>query len=433
MFKTSLKTFSALCALLVAFTSGGQAQESMPLSLDQARQHALEHNKNLANAGLAVDEASLMLRETIAQGLPQVNATIDYQNFFGSTASFGDFPQMEIEFSPTSNLGVSVGQLIFSGSYIVGIQTARLYREMSNTSLEKSALEIKAQVSQAYYLALISMESQQIVDANLENMREMLTRTRTMVDVGVAEEVDFDQLSVQVAMLEDAQRAAGRQVELAMNMLRLHMGLTADTQIELTDNLEQIIETTNYRESLTESFALNESPDFRLMQLQTDIAEKQVNMQRAAYLPSITGFYSFTEKLLKPEFDLTPNHVIGLNIEIPVFSSGARRARVSQARVNQEMALNQRELLVQQLSIQEKQLRFNLSNSIEQYESQLSNLEVARRVINSINNKFEQGLVSSLDLTTANSNYLQAENSYISALMQLMDAHLELEKLLNTL
>lgn len=433
MFKTSLKTFSALCALVITFATGVQAQESMPLSLDQARQHALEHNKNLANAGLAVDEAGLMLRETIAQGLPQVNATIDYQNFFGSTASFGDFPGMEIEFSPTSNLGVSVGQLIFSGSYIVGIQTARLYREMSKTSLEKSALEIKAQVSQAYYLALISMESQQIVEANLENMREMLTRTRTMVDVGVAEEVDFDQLSVQVAMLEDAQRAAGRQVELAMNMLRLHMGLTADTQIELTDNLEKIIETTNYRESLTEPFALNESPDFRLMQLQTDMAEKQVNMQRAAYLPSITGFYSFTEKLLKPELDLTPSHVVGLNMEIPIFSSGARRARVSQARVNQEIALNQRELLVQQLSIQEKQLRFNLSNAIEQYESQLSNLEVARRVINSINNKFEQGLVSSLDLTTANSNYLQAENSYISALMQLMDAQLELEKLLNTL
>ena len=425
--------YTCLAFLVPVVTAHGQAV--MPLSLEEARQHALEHNKNLVNAGLAIDEADKMLRETIAQGLPQISATADYNNFFGSTASLGGMPGAEfiIEFNPTSNLIFNVGQLIFSGSYIVGIQSARLFKEVTETSLEKTELDILAQVTQAYHLALVSKESRNIVASNLDNMRDLLEKTRAMVDVGVAEELDYDQLTVQAGMLEDALRAADRQVELSLNMLRLQMGMTADAEITLTDELDQILGFSDPQASLAKPFHLAENPDFRLMQLQTNLAERQIQMERAAYLPTLSGFYNYTEKLLKSEFDITPNHVIGLNLSIPIFSSGARKARVDQARINLKIAENQKELLSEQLEIQEKQLRFNLNNAIEQYESQLSNLEVARRVFESFNRKFEQGMVSSLDLVTANNNYLQAENGYVSAVMQLMEAHLELEKLLNTL
>ena len=422
-------------AISVSMQDAMTAQEegSMPLSLEDARKYALAHNKVLANAGLAVDEAGSRLRETIAQGLPQVSATVDYNNFFGSTASLGAFPGMMIEFNPTSNLSVSVGQLIFSGSYIVGIQTAKLFREVTETSLEKTELEIRAQVTQAYQLALVSQEYRKILGANLDNIRDLLGKTRALVDVGVAEEVDYDQLTVQVSMLDDAVRAADRQVELSLNMLRLQMGMDAAQEITLTDDLNRIISGSDYRSSLGTPFSLQDNPDFRMMSLQTGMAGKQVQLQRAAYLPTLTGFYNFTEKLLKPEFDITPNHVIGLNLSIPIFESGVRKHRVQQARINLEVAENQQELLSQQLKIQEKQLRFNLNTAIEQYESQLKNLEVARRVYRNFDNKFRQGMVSSLDMITANNNYLQAENSYVSALMQLLEAQVALETLLNTL
>ncbi len=419
--------------ILLFIVSRVGAQEALYLSLEDARQYALEHNINLANAELAVDEASAGLRETIYQGLPQLNAAVDYSNFFGSTATLGAMPGFEIEFNPTSNLGISVGQLIFSGGYIVGIQTAKLFREVTKTSREKSELEIKAQVAQAYYLSLISMASKEIIGSNLNNMQDLLEKTKALVDVGVAEELDYDQLSVQANMLADAVRAADRQVELSLNMLRLQMGMTAEQSIVLTDDLEGLVGRSDFRNSLIMPFSLQDNPDFRLMSLQTGLAGKQVKLERAAYLPTISGFYNYTEKLLKPEFDITPKHVIGLNVNIPIFSSGVRQSRVNKARINMEVVENQLELLSQQLQIQEKQLRFNLNNALEQYESQLANLEVARRVHRSFNNKFAQGMVSSLDMITANNNYLQAENSYVSSLLQLMEAHVAMEKLLNTL
>ena len=428
-----IKKTMALCVTFLLAGFGGFSQAAIQLSLDDAVSYALEHNKNLVNAGLAVNEADARLRETIAQGLPQLNAAVDYSNFFGSTATLGAMPGFEIEFNPTSNLGISVGQLIFSGSYIIGVQTARLFQEVTKASMERSELEIKAQVSQAYYLSLVSFESREIIGANLANMQDLLEKTRALVDVGVAEQLDYDQLSVQASMLSDAVRAADRQVELSLNMLRLQMGMPAGQKINLTDDLNQIVSRSDFRGRLITPFILDDHPDFRLVSLQTGIAEKQIRMEQAAYLPTVSGFYNYTEKLLKPEFDITPKHVIGLNVSIPIFSSGVRRSRVHQARINHEVAENQLDLLSQQLLIQEKQLRYNLNNAIEQYESQVVNLEVARRVNQSFNQKFQQGMVSSLDMITANNNYLQAENSYISSLMQLLDARLSMDRLLNEL
>ncbi len=411
----------------------GQNQPEVRLSLDDARSYALEHNRNLINAGLGVDEAGEMLKEAISNGLPQLSATVDYNNFFGSTASLGLMPGMEIEFNPTSNLSVSVSQLIFSGSFFVGVQSAKLYKEVASTSKEKTALDVKSQVTQAYYLVLVSQQFRDVVASNLNNMEDLLEKTRSMVDVGIAEELDYDQLTVQYGMLEDGFRAANRQVELAENMLRLQMGLTADVAVVLTDPLEFLVADASIGESLAMPFSLDRNLDYQLMELQTGLAEKQILMEQSAYLPTIAGFYNFTEKLLKPEFDLTPNHVIGLNMSIPIFSSGMRRSRVNQARIGLEMAQNQKALVSEQLQIQEKQLRFNLQTALEQYERQVSNLEVARRVFQSMTSKYEQGLVSSLDLTTANTNYLQAENSYISSLLQLMEAQVAMATLLHSI
>jgi outer membrane protein TolC len=355
---------------------------------------------------------------------------VDYNNFFNSTASLG---AMTFTFNPTSNLNVSVGQLIFSGSYIIGIQTAKLFKEVTETSREKTELEIKAQVSQAYYLSLVSDRSRSIVGENLNNMKDILKKTQAMVQVGIAEDLDYDQLSVQANMLENALKSAERQVEISLNMLRLQMGLDAVVELVLTDNLEDIVLNADFNSSLLMPFELNNHYDYQLLQLQTSVSEKQVLLEKAAYLPTITGFYNYTEKIKKPELDFAPKHVIGFNVSIPIFASGIKQARLNQAKINLMITENQKELVSEQLQIQERQLRYNLKTALEQYQSQKANAEVAERVYKNIKLKYQQGIVSSLDLTTANSNYLQTENSFISSYLQLLNTYTEMEKFLSNL
>ncbi len=430
---TGLLQCCIVLCIVFAIAPKSYAQAPVQLSLDSAKQCALDYNKTIANADLSVDDARARLRETVAQGLPQIHATVDYSNFFGSSASLGNFPGMRITFNPTSNLGLTVSQLVFSAGWIVGIQSAKLYREMMKAGRENTRATILAQVTEAYTLCLVSERIRQGLTENLENMQTVLDQTKVMVDVGMAEELDYDQLAVQVGTIGDALKAAERQVEISLNMLRLLIGVPAEQIITLTDGIETLVAHADFRGSLDRPFSLEANPEYRMMALQTDIARRAVRLEQSTLLPTITGFYSYTEKLLKPEFDITPKHVIGLNLSLPLFTSGLRLHRIEQAQLNTQIAENKMELLTRELAIREKQLRYNLSNAIDQYENRRTNMEVAKKVFMHMNNKYQQGMVSSLDLTTAHNTSIQAENNFYNALLQLIQSQVALDRLLNTL
>ncbi len=369
-------------------------------------------------------------------GLPQINASLDYSNFMGASIeiSFAEgAPPTLIPFKPTSNLAVTVGQLIFSGNYIVGLQAARIYKELAKSGYEKTELDIKQQVASSYYTVLVAERSYEIIMQNLENMRDVYEKTNAMYGVGIAEATDVDQMAVQVTTMENAANASERQIELSYNLLRLQLGVDAATEIALTESMDEILLRVDFESTLVHEFDINGNIDYQMMNTQQLLSQKQVSLAKMNYLPTVSGFYSRTEKILRPDFDMTPPNVIGVQMSIPIFSSGSRKSQVDLAKINHETAMNNKELITDQLLIQEKQLRFNLRSGMEQYESQKKNVEVSKRVYDNINLKYEQGLVSSLDLTTANNNYLQSETGYITALMQLLNAQLELDKLLNKL
>ena len=411
-------------------------QESLSLNMLEAQQYAIEYNRVVRNAGLAVDAAQEELWAAISMGLPQVNASVDYSNFMGAVIEIsfqGGLEPTRIPFKPTSNFAITVGQLLFSGNYIVGLQAARIYKELVASGYEKTELDIKQQVANSYYTVLVAEKSHSIIIQNLDNIKDVYDKTSAMYSVGIAEVTDVDQMAVQVTNLENAVNSAERQIELAYNLLRLQLGVDAETDLSLTESMDDILLRMDFAGTLAGEFEIDGNIDYQMMNTQQLLSQKQVDLARMNYLPTLSGFYSRTEKILRPDFDMTPANVIGMQMSIPIFSSGSRKSQVDRAKINYETTLNNKELLTDQLLIQEKQLRFNLRSGMEQYESQKENVAVSRRVYNNINLKYQQGLVSSLDLTTANNNYLMAESSYITALMQLLNAQLELDKLMNKL
>lgn len=408
------------------------AQEKLSLDLEAARDYALNYNKTIKNSGLSVEQSQERLKETIAAGLPQVNATTDYSNAMGAEISIQfdeSLPPSKIPIKPTSNFNLQVGQLIFNGSYIVGIQTAKLYQKLSEKSLVKTEQDIASQVVESYYLVLVSEESLKILNANLENLQTVYKKTAPMVSVGMMEKVELDQLSVQVNSLKNAVKSAERQYEMAQNLLRLQLGVSAETELELTENLSEILEKTDTGSSVSGSFDVVQNIDYQLLNVQEAMTEKQVDLQKAAYLPTISGYYSYTYKILKPAFDMSPPHVLGLQMNIPVFSSGERRSKVKQAKIDLETTKNNKALLEDQLSIQYKQLSFNLISALESFENQKDNVKVSREVYKSLKSKFEQGVISSLELTTADNNYLKAESDYLTAMLEVLKAQNDLETL----
>jgi outer membrane protein len=416
---------------LCLWTGRAQAQDKLVLDVSAAREHALLYNRNIKNSGLAIDQSQERLREAISAGLPQVNASADYSNAMGAQISIQfdeNMPPTQIPIRPTSNFNLQVGQLIFNGNYIVGIQLAKLGRILSEKNLKKTEQDVVSQVTESYFLTLLSEESLRILRNNTENLKDIYRKTEPLVKVGMMDKLELDQLSVQVNSLSNAVRSAERQFEMAKNMLRIQMGVTAETELELTDNLVDIIEKEIGPDSdLNFDMALN--ADYQLLEVQEELTEKQIDLQKAAYLPTVTGFYNYTYKLLKPAFDMSPPHIVGLQMNIPVFSSGERRSRVRQAKIDLETTKNNKALIEEQLDIQFRQLQFNLKNTWENYETQKRNVEVSREVYLNLRRKFELGMISGLELTTADSNYLQAESEYLTSLLEVLRSRNALETL----
>ena len=413
--------------ILLFLFQGVFAQEKLSLDIEAAKEYALNFNKTIKNSGLSVLQSQESIKEAIATGLPQLNATVDYSKQMGKDISFGE---ITIPLKPSSNFNLQLTQLIFSGSYIVGIKSAKLYERFSEQNREKTEIDVVSDVVENYYLSLMADESLRILESNLKNLQTVYDKTKPIVSVGMKEKVELDQLAVQVNSLRNAVSSAERQRELTKNMLRLQLGVSADTEIELTETLDQLIEDVNFGQAgFSNAFDLNNNVDFQILLMQEQLNQKQVDLQKAAYLPTVSGFYTYTYKILKPAFDVSPPHIIGLQMNIPLFSSGERRSKVIQAKFDLEAAKNSKEQMGDQLSIQYKQLTFNLLNAIEKYETQKENVEVSREVYKSLKTKYEQGLISSLELTTADNNYLAAESDYLNSMLEVLRAQNELNTL----
>ncbi len=432
-----MRTKSILIILIVVFIPGWiYSQDTLSLSLGQAREYALEYNKLVENAALAVELAQKKINESVSSFLPQADLSMDYSNYLGAEMefSFGDgLPPQTIPFNPTSNLYVRVSQMIFSGNFIVGLQMLKIYKEMSSTNYLKAEQSIRENTTRAYHNALVSELSIDIINENIVNTRQIYENTKAMVSVGMAEKLDLDQFEVQMSILENALKSAERQRELAYNLMRFQLGVPAGTPIKLTDPLDYFLENFDFTGVSNPTFNIEKNLDYQVIMSQERLAMKQVDMQKTNYLPVISSYYQYTNKILKPEFDLSPKNVVGLSLNFPILSSGMRNSQVNQAKIQYETTKNNKSLLEDQLLLQERQVRFNLENAIDQYLNRKNNVDVTYRIYKNYQFKYEQGVASSLDLSTSNNNYLQAESDYLYSILSLLDAQLSLQKLLNTL
>ena len=182
-----------------------------------------------------------------------------------------------------------------------------------------------------------------------------------------------------------------------------------------------------------DTFNIENNVDFKLVELQGEIAKKSIDMAKASYLPSLVAFYSYTKQIKEPNFNMTPENVLGFQLNVPIFAGGLRKSKLGQAKIDFDISENTKDLLTDQLTLQENQLSYNYKNLNEQYLSQKENVVVSKEVLDQMDLKFQQGIVSSLDLTTSNNDYLTAETDLTGTILKLLNAELELRKLKNKL
>lgn len=412
-------------------TDGTQTtQPILSLSLDQARQYAVKHNRQMANSTYAQKKAEAQKWQAISTMLPQLQLQYAYNNFLDHEMDFGP---MKVAMPATGTFTAQASMTV-SGAQIVGAQLAKMSADLSKINTEKSNQDITSNVTQTYYSILMLEKTNLLLKENLENIKTLQAATDEAVRVGVSEETDADQLKVQVASMKNTINSTERAIATLYNSMKLQLGASVTDSITLTDSIGNLLSADKALQLLGQQLSLNSNNEYRVLKAQTDLARKQITAAWWNYGPQITAFYQYHNQQTFADggLDMQPPHTIGIQATWTPFTSGGNYAKLKAAKIDYATATNSLDLMSDNLRIQDSQARFNLNSAYENYKTQEENLDVTAKVLTSTTNKFKYGTASSIDVTTASSNLIAAQNNYVSAMTDLVNAQITLEKLLNT-
>ncbi|HHX58133.1 MAG TPA: TolC family protein [Clostridiales bacterium] len=406
------------------------AQDSLHLSLEEAQNYALEKNRALKNASLDVRISEASRWQTIATMLPQVSAAVDYSNLFDYSIDFGPVGKISMPNSLTTNLTAAVA---FSGAQVVGVQLKDIVTKMSNIQLRQTEKEVTDQIKTLYYSALVMEETTSLLEKNQGNLEKLLEFTEQSVHVGVSEQTDADLISVQVASMKTTINSTKRSIEMIYNAMRLHLGLDVNSEIELTQNIDELMDTGKSLSLVETDFVLGNNYNFQLLEENLNLAHKQITLKKWDYAPSLSAFYQYNKikNYGGGGFNSTPPNMMGFSIKVPIFSSGMRYRAVTEAKLSYEQNQNNYDESRESLIIQHRQLTYNLSSASESFETQKKNMVVIQRVFDNVSRKYEQGMASSLDVTNSGTELISAQSTYVQSLLDVVNAQIELEMLLN--
>ncbi len=402
---------------------------ALSLSLEEAQDYAVKANRSLRNANLSVQEAYAQRWQTIAQMLPQANASWGYSSMCGYKMKFGG---MDISMPDYSTTGVSASVGI-SGTAVVGAVLNTIAIDMQKISLEQSEDNLRANVKTSYASVLVLQDVVALLDSSLQNVEKLATMTQRSVDVGAAEQTSADQIMVRVNTLRNNINSNKRSTQLAIASLKVLLDVPVETELTLTTTLDDMLSAEAVLNLLGQDFSIANNLNYQTLQKNVELAKANVHLAAWAYGPTVSAGYQYSNQHYYSEggFRMTPPHSISFTVSMPLWSSGKRAAGVVEKKIALEEARNTLAETTDNLGIQDQQLRYTLQNAFESYLTEKENLDVTQRVFQSTTNKYNYGTSSNLELVNASNDVITAQSNYVQAVLTLVNAEVELDKFLN--
>jgi outer membrane protein TolC len=433
--------------LLMCFSYGFTQETAARFSLQEAIDYALENNRQVKNAGRDIEAAESQKWETTATGLPQIDASVNYQNFLipqlqGIPSDFSDpsSPLVPLFFGAeqTTVASARLSQLLFDGTYIVGLQSAKVFLEISKKAKVKTDLDVRKAVINAYGNVLISEESVLILEKNIAILQKNLEETQSIYENGLEEEESVEQLQITLTGLQSDLNNAKRIKSIAIQMFNITLSIPYDANTTLTDTLEDLTLQTINLETQTLEFDAKQTVDYQIANNNKVSNELLVKVEKAKALPSLSaslsgGFNSFSNgfTVLDTNSQWYDYAVLGVNLNIPIFSSGMRNASTQRAEINLEKAEDDLVEAEQQLNLQIASAKSNYLFATEEYYNKRENLKLAERIEAKNQTKFFEGIGSSFELRQAQIQLYTAQQELLQAMLDVINTKTELETVTN--
>ena len=418
------------------------------VTLEEAIEFGLENNRNIINATLEVQKAYKEKWSTIAIGLPQISASADYQNFIELPTSLipaqffggneGEFAEVQFGTPQTMTAGVTLNQLIFDGSYLIGLEATKVYLNISENVLEKTILEIRKSIINSYFSVLLVRANIGFLEKNRDNLNSNLTELIQLFKNGFDEEQSVEQLRLTLSSVESQLRYAQNMERTTLNMLKLLLGFPTASPLFLSDSLE-ILTTPDLFQISDENFKTENNIDIKIAENNLLSESLLYRYERSKSLPRISAFLNGNYTGNSESFTFTNvdqkwfgASLFGVQLQVPIFSSLKRRASSQKAKISVSQARSLLKETKERIFIETQAASNKYKLAIENYFTAKENLALANRIKDKNQIKYFEGMVGSFELRQAQLQLYSAQNNYIKAIQSVVQKKIGLETLLNT-
>ena len=424
---------------LIFYALGAGAQTTAPaaqpynFTLADCIKYAYEHQDSVKNAALDVKSADYKVKETIGIGLPQVSGAVSFQDYLKIPTIILNGSSFSIYQKYTNTFGANVSQILFDGSYLVGLQASKTYKELSQRSFTRSKIQTNVTVTKAYYQVLVSGEQIKLLDANIKQLKQQLDETTKENEQGFVEKIDVDRLTVSYNNLVTTRDNVARALVLNVQLLKFQMGMPIDAEFNLTDKLEDVKLDQGVAEVSVDTSFYKNRIEYNLLETSAKLNELQVKLKKVAFLPSLvaTGNTSATlqNNNIGNLYDANyPSTFVGLTLSIPIFNGFQRHYQLKESQIALEKSRNDLYNLKNGLGLQASQARIVYANSIASLNNQKKNQALAEDVLRVTKIKYQQGVGSSIEVTQAQTEVETADNNYIQALYDALISKVNLDQ-----
>jgi len=434
----------------VSFTFFAQEeQKEYSFSLEEAIEYAIDSSYNAINARRDIEAAIKRKWETTADGLPQIDANIDYQNNLKRPVQLlpaeitggppGTF--IPVQFGTKQNLSATATatQLLFDGSYLVALRASKTFLDYTNTTTQKTLLEVRKSVIDAYGNVLLAQELVTILESNQTTLQKNYDETKEIFENGLQEEEAVEQLQITLLQITNQLNNAKRLVGITQEMLNLTLGIPLVHEITLTEDLDNLAEENISLTLMNTEGSIEENLDYKLAQNLIEQREHEYNLERTKALPRLTTFLNYGTTANSEKFTFLNDNqqwfqssIWGVSLNIPIFSSLKRSAKTAQARIALDQAETQFDQAKEQIRLQIDRAKNDYQFAIENYQTAKQNLKLAERIENKNQIKFTEGLATSFELRQAQTQLYQTQQEFIESMLEVINKKAALETILNT-
>ena len=464
-----MKHYYKLSMLLLGLLLAGHVNAQQTFTLDQCIDYALKNSISVQNSVLDEEIASAKVKETIGIGLPQISVDASLvhnpklsrffttssgpDGFLGDLSSVpgiqtGDVIAARNFFQLQSSGGASIGlnQLIFNGSYLVGLQASSVYKDLAVKTGNQTKEQIIQQVMKAYYAVLINKERIDLFANNIARVDSLLRNTKALNENGFAEAIDVDRIQVTLNNLLAERNKFLNLNDLGIEVLKFQMNYPMDQPLEVAGSINEVQVDTNL-EHYKEGWDYKIRPDYQLLETNRKLQALNVKNQNAAFMPSLNAFATFGYSTQSPKIagifqtntqiedygglgpDTWYNYSqIGLSLNVPIFSGGQRYYKLQQEKIALNKVDNGFRSLKNGIDLEIRQASLLFENSIATLETQRANMDLASRVAQVTKLKYEQGVGSNIEVVDAENSLRQAQTNFYGAMFDAMVAKVDLDK-----